>query len=64
MRHLFVYGILPEVVGKWYSRKPAANSNNAVVVPDPPSENDEHDEDYEKGLVLLQSAKPWTNDTL
>ena len=44
LQHLFVYGVLPEIVGKWYSRKPAANSNNAVA-PDPLPEDDE---DYDK----------------
>lgn len=48
LQHLFVYGILPEIVGKWYSRKPAANLNNAVVAPDPPPEDDQDTEDYDK----------------
>ena len=49
LQHLFVYGVLPEIVGKWYSRKPAANSSNAVVAPNPlPHEDVEDNEDYDK----------------
>uniref|UniRef100_A0A1X7US45 PHD-type domain-containing protein n=1 Tax=Amphimedon queenslandica TaxID=400682 RepID=A0A1X7US45_AMPQE len=49
LQHLFVNGVLPEVVGKWYLRKQAANSSNALVAPDPlPYEDDEDNEDYNK----------------
>ena len=45
--HFFIYGILPEIIGKWYSRQPNSNSENVVEVSD--SANLEVDEeDYEK----------------
>lgn len=44
---LFVYGLLPEIVGKWYTRSPAANSNKLVLVPQVNDDYDD-DEDYEK----------------
>ena len=25
VQHFFIYGILPEVIGKWYTTKPVAN---------------------------------------
>ena len=30
VQYFFVYGILPESVGKWYTRKPIANSEGVV----------------------------------
>ena len=33
VKHFFVYGILPEIVGKWYTRKPIANSEGVVPIP-------------------------------
>ena len=33
VQHFFVYGILPEIVGKWYTRKPVANSEGVVPIP-------------------------------
>ena len=47
LEHFFVYGILPEIVGKWYTRYPAANSNKLVLVPEV-AEDDDDNEDYEK----------------
>ena len=32
-QQFFVYGILPEIVGKWYTRKPVANSESVVTIP-------------------------------
>ena len=31
-QHFFVYGILPEIIGKWYTRKPIANSDGVVPI--------------------------------
>lgn len=31
--HFFIYGMLPEIIGKWYTRKPLANENGVVPVP-------------------------------
>ena len=32
VHHFFVYGMLPEVVGKWYTRKPVADCNGVVPI--------------------------------
>ena len=34
VKHFFVYGILPEIVGKWCSRKPVANTDGIVSLPE------------------------------
>jgi len=31
--HFFKYGILPEVIGKWYTRKPVADVDGVVSIP-------------------------------
>ena len=31
VQHFFVYGILPEIVGKWYTWKPIANSEGVPI---------------------------------
>ena len=33
MKYFFIYGILPEIVGKWYSRKPVAVDDGTVLLP-------------------------------
>ena len=49
LKHFFVYGILPEIVGKWYTRQPVANSDNIVPIPVLTNESNESDEeDYDK----------------
>ena len=47
LRHLFLYGVLPEIIGKWYTRRPVENSEQLVVVSQV-TEEDNDDEDYEK----------------
>lgn len=47
LKHLFIYGVLPELVGKWYTRRPIANSEHIVSKPKAIDDNDD-DEDYEK----------------
>lgn len=32
-KHFFIYGVLPEIIGKFYTRKPVANSEGIVPVP-------------------------------
>jgi len=32
LQHFFHYGILPEVVGKWYTRKPVADADGVVSI--------------------------------
>ena len=29
------YGVLPEIIGKWYTRKPVADCNGVVPLPSP-----------------------------
>jgi len=36
----FVYGILPEIVGKWYSKKPVAETDRTVSLPISTDENE------------------------
>ena len=44
-----IYGVLPEIIGKWYSRKPIAGNDGIVVYPADSGSSDESDEeDYEK----------------
>ena len=33
VRHFFIYGILPEIVGKWYTRIPVADADHIVPLP-------------------------------
>ena len=49
VKHFFVYGILPELVGKWYTRIPVADEQGIVAIPSQSNidEND-NEEDYEK----------------
>ena len=48
LEHFFKYGILPEIVGKWYTRQPISNSDNVVQTPEPNSDNEVDEEDYQK----------------
>ena len=33
VKHFFIYAILQEIVGKWYSRKPVADADGLVQIP-------------------------------
>ena len=35
IEHFFVYSILPEVIGKWLTRRPIANEEGIVCLPKP-----------------------------
>ena len=49
LKRFFIYGVLPEIIGKWYSRKPIAGDDGIVVYPVDSRSSDESDEeDYEK----------------
>ncbi len=50
IEHVFVYGVLPELVGKWYTRKPVADSEGVVSEPSSSCTSAvvEDQEDYEK----------------
>lgn len=52
-QHFFIYGILPEIIGKWYSRKPVATADGVVHLPKSKAQatvdrNDDDDDDPEK----------------
>ena len=61
LKHFFIYGVLPEIIGKWYSRKPIANDDGIVVHPADSRSSDESDE---KNIVFLWTTKLWTHDTV
>ena len=53
VQHFFKYGILPEIIGKWYSRKPIADAEGIVpIIQDKHAGDDE--EDYEKLWCFCQ----------
>ncbi len=57
-KHIFSYGILPEIIGKFYTRKPVANSEGIVPTPVPisaaeSSETIDDDDDPAKLWLLL-----------
>lgn len=43
IKHFFIYAVLPELIGKWYSRKPIA-SDNGIVCPLNVSSSEDSDE--------------------
>ena len=53
LQHFVITAVLPEMIGKWYSRKPIADENGIVSEPANPNTSkstfqDEDDEDYTK----------------
>ena len=52
IKHFFMYGVLPEIVGKWYTRKPIADSSG--IVPDASSITE---------ATLMSSSTSSTEDT-
>jgi len=50
---LSYYGILPEIIGKWYSHKPIESSDGIVPVPTIPSTTtNDNDEEDMKNIAL------------
>ena len=47
IRHFFIYCLLPEIIGKWYTRKPVADSQEVVNAGDAKESSDE-EEDFTK----------------
>ena len=35
IEHFFTYSVLPEIIGKWLTRRPNANENGEVKIPEP-----------------------------
>ena len=31
--HIFIYGMLPEIIGKWFTRRPVADSSGIITTP-------------------------------
>ena len=58
VQNFFVYGMLPEILGKWYTRRPITNSDNIVqVLPsDHDSTQDDDQEDYTRVSQQKQRA--------
>jgi len=48
IKHFYIYAVLPESVGKWYSRKPIADDDGIVACPVDANSSDSDEEDYEK----------------
>ena len=51
LKHFFIYGMLPEIIGKWYTRKPVADCNGVVPLPASSTratDTAEQSEDYSK----------------
>jgi len=48
LQTVFIYGILPEIIGKWYSRQPISNFENIVEVSELSANVEVDEEDYEK----------------
>ena len=51
VQNFFVYGMLLEILGKWYTRKPVANSDNIVQVL--PSNDDSAQDDDQEGFSAI-----------
>ena len=56
VRHFYIYGLLPEMIGKFYTRKPVANSDGTVplsVTSNPPNTSGQDNTDNEEVSRLL-----------
>ena len=53
VKHIFTYGVLPEIVGKWYTRKHVADVNGIVRPPTPLQDSSTDTEE--------DPEKPWCN---
>ena len=68
-RNFFVYGILPEIVGKWYTRIPVAESDGTVPTPavdiSDNSNNDvDVDDDDDNGRCWCYCCQPSFGDMI
>ena len=48
VHHFFVYGMLPEIIGKWYTRKPVVDCSGVVNASFTAPSTEEDTEDYSK----------------
>ena len=62
VKHFFVYGMLPEIIGKWYTRKPVSNLENIVHIPTSSMTQNGSEEDYTQSYgvtVMSQVLEKW-----
>ena len=59
LQHFFVYGIMPEIMGKWYSRKPITNAEGIVPQTVTHASSNTDVQESNKTVVLLQYAQLW-----
>ena len=55
VEHVFIYGVLPEIIGKWYTKKHIADADGIVKCPAPLEDSSTivTEEDPERSMVLL-----------
>ena len=53
IKHCFIYGILPEIIGKWYSQQPVADVDGLVQIPTMSEETQDN------GLQQDDLTKSW-----
>ena len=58
VHHFFVYGMLPEIVGKWYTRKPVADSKGIVPHSSTKPTNDGKKEEEDYSRVWCYCGQP------
>ena len=66
-RNFFVYGILPEIVGKWYTRIPVAESDGTVLTPAvdiSDNSNNDVDDDDDNGRCWCYCCQPSFGDMI
>jgi len=59
VQQFFVYGILPKIVGKWYTRKPVANSEGVVPIPICTSTDSTDEQQDTQSDESEDMSKPW-----
>lgn len=69
MKHFFVCGMLPEIVGKFYTRKPVTNYEGTVPIPNPSNTSSEHkqaddDDDDDVSKLWCYCNKPSFGDMI
>jgi len=60
LQHIFIYGILPEVVGKWYAWKPVTDADGVVSIPmtDQPDCQQSQEEEDDSSALWCYCRKP------
>jgi len=64
VKHFFIYGILPEVVGKWYTRKPVADVDGLPVESDQPDCQQSQEEEDDSSALWCYCSKPEFGDMI